>query len=196
MRKLLTAAAAVAGAALPGAASAEVVASSEAGFVTRASVTVKADAAATWAALIAPAGWWNGEHTYSGDASNLYLDAQATGCFCEKLPATKNAPANSRGGSVEHLHVVYAAPARALRMKGGLGPLQSEALDATLTITLKPTPEGTRILWEYVVGGYMRQKPADIAPVVDKVLAEQLGRLADKLGAAEAASPAAASDKE
>lgn len=170
-------------------AAAEVVASSEAGFVSRNVVEVKADPAATWTALIAPAGWWNASHTFSGDAKNLYLDAQATGCFCEKLPLTKDAPAGSRGGSVEHLHIVYAAPARALRLKGGLGPLQSEALDATLTITLKPVPEGTRILWEYVVGGYSRPKLTELAPAVDKVLAEQLGRLAEKLGTA-AASPA------
>jgi hypothetical protein len=170
-------------------AAAEVVASSDAGFVTRAAATVKADPAATWLALVAPAGWWNGEHTYSGDAKNLYIDAQATGCFCEKLPVTKDAPAGARGGSIEHMHVIYAAPSRVLRMKGGLGPLQSEAVDATLTITLKPVEGGTRILWEYVVGGYMRQKPAELAPVVDKVLGEQLAGLAAKLGAADPASP-------
>ena len=163
----------------------EVVAQSETGFVTRAAVTVKTDPAATWLALIAPAGWWNGEHTYSGDPKNLYIDAQATGCFCEKLPLTKDAPAGARAGSIEHMHVIYAAPSRVLRMAGGLGPLQSEAAEGTLTITLKPVPGGTRVLWEYVVGGYMRQKPAELAPLVDKVLLEQLTRLEAKLGAAE-----------
>lgn len=142
--KNLLAAVVFAGVAWP--AAAEVVATSDAGFVTRAAITVKTDPAATWQALIAPAGWWNGEHTYSGDAKNLYLDPQATGCFCEKLPITKDAPANTPGGSVEHMHVVYAAPSRALRMKGGLGPLQSEAVDATLTVTLKPVDGGTRVL--------------------------------------------------
>lgn len=185
--KLLLAAAGLSLVATP--AAAEVVATSEAGFVTRAAVTVKSDPAATWAALIAPGGWWNGQHTYSGDPKNLYIDAQATGCFCEKLPAAKDAPAGVRGGSVEHMHVVYAAPANALRMKGGLGPLQSEAVDATLTITLKPVDGGTRILWEYVVGGYMRHKTAEIAPLVDKVLGEQLSGLAAKLGAIDAAAP-------
>jgi len=168
-------------------AAAEVVAQSDAGFVTRATATVKADPAATWQALIAPGTWWNAEHTYSADAKNLYIDAQAGGCFCEKLPLTKDAPANSRAGSVEHMHVIYAAPSRVLRMSGGLGPLQSEALNGTLTITLKPVAGGTRILFEYVVGGYMRMKPAEIAPLVDKVVAEQLSRLADKLGTADPA---------
>jgi len=177
-------------------AAAEVVAQSEAGFVTRAAVTVKADPAAAWLALVAPNQWWNGEHTYSGDPTNLYIDPQATGCFCEKLPATKDAPAGARPGSIEHMHVIYAAPARVLRMSGGLGPLQSEAVKATLTITLKPVDGGTRILWEYVVGGYMRQKMPELAPLVDKVLLEQLTRLRDKLGAAEGETPPAADNKE
>ena len=169
-------------------AAAEVAAQSDTGFVTRAAVTVKTDPAATWLALIAPAGWWNGEHTYSGDPKNLYIDAQATGCFCEKLPLTADAPAGSRAGSIEHMHVIYAAPSRVLRMSGGLGPLQSEAANATLTITLKPVSGGTRVLWEYVVGGYMRQKIPELAPLVDQVLADQLTRLEAKLGAAEPAA--------
>lgn len=171
-------------------AAAEVVAQSDAGFVTRTAVTVKADPAATWLALIAPAGWWNAEHTYSGDARNLYIDTQATGCFCEKLPPTKDAPAGSRPGSIEHMHVIYAAPARVLRMSGGLGPLQSEAVTGTLTITLKPVEGGTRVLWEYVVGGYMRMKVTELAPLVDKVLAEQVNGLAAKLGGGEGGAAA------
>ena len=177
-------------------AAAEVVAQSEAGFVTRAAATVKADPAAAWLTLVAPNQWWNGEHTYSGDPKNLYIDPQATGCFCEKLPATKDAPAGARPGSIEHMHVIYAAPGRVLRMSGGLGPLQSEAVEGTLTITLKPTDGGTRILWEYVVGGYMRQKIPELAPLVDKVLLEQLTRLAAKLGPAEGDPPSAADNKE
>lgn len=166
-------------------AAAEVVAQSDAGFVTRAAVVVKADPATTWLALIAPNQWWTDEHTYSGKAANMYIDAQATGCFCEKLPLTPDAPQGGRAGSIEHMHVIYAAPARVLRMSGGLGPLQSEAVEGTLTITLKPVDGGTRVLWEYVVGGYMRQKIPELAPLVDKVLLEQLTRLAAKLGPSE-----------
>jgi hypothetical protein len=93
------------------------------------------------------------------------------------------------------MRVVYAEPGKALRMVGSLGPLQSEALTGTLTITLKPAAAGTRLAFEYVVGGYMRYKTDEIAPAVDNVLAEQLGRLAASLGApggaeAEKAKPA------
>ena len=92
--------------------------------------------------------------------------------------------------------MLYAAPARGLRMSGGLGPLQSEAVEGTLTITLKPVDGGTRILWEYVVGGYMRQKVPELAPLVDKVLLEQLTRLAAKLGPTEGKATPATDNKE
>ena len=170
-------------------AAAEVVASSEAGFVVRETAEVPAAPAATWAALVAPQNWWNKAHTFSGDSANLYLDAQGGGCFCEKLPLKDGAP-GTRGGSVAHMRVVYADPGKALRMVGALGPLQSEALSGTLTITLKPGGAGTRIVMEYIVGGYMRYKTDEIAPAVDKVLAEQLAGLAASLSPAEdAAAP-------
>ena len=159
-------------------AQAEVVTQSSAGFVIKLSADTTATQSDAWKALITPSKWWSGEHTYTGDASNLWLDAQATGCFCEKLPKPTDAPAEQRMGSVEHMHVVYADPQRGvLRMIGGLGPLQGEALHGTLTITLKPIEGGTRIEWDYVVGGYMRMSPEQIAPLVEKVLGEQLTRL-------------------
>lgn len=159
-------------------AQAEVVTQSPAGFVIKLSADTTATQNDAWKALITPNKWWSGEHTYTGDASNLWLDAQATGCFCEKLPKPTDAPAEQRMGSVEHMHVVYADPQRGvLRMIGGLGPLQGEALHGTLTITLKPIEGGTRIEWDYVVGGYMRMDPEQIAPLVDKVMGEQLTRL-------------------
>lgn len=157
---------------------AEVVEKSDSGFVSRLSAEVAAAPADVWKSLIAPNLWWNKSHTYSGDATNLYLDAQAGGCFCEKLPLGKDAPAAARPGSAEHMRVIHAAPGRVLRLSGGLGPLQSEPVGGVLTITLKPTVSGTRILWEYVVGGYMRYKVDEIAPAVDKVMAGQLASLA------------------
>ena len=169
-------------------ATAEVIASSDAGFATRATAEVPADPAATWQKLIAPQTWWNKAHTFSGDSANLYLDAQGGGCFCEKLPLKDAAP-GARGGSVAHMRVVYADPGKALRMVGSLGPLQSEALTGTLTITLKPAAAGTRIVMEYVVGGYMRYKTEEIAPAVDKVMSGQLAALAIALGATAGEEP-------
>lgn len=164
---------------------AELSAASDTGFVSDHVATVAAEPAAVWQVLVAPNLWWSPAHTYSGDAANLYLDAQATGCFCEKLPKPVGASVEQRMGSVEHMHVVYADPQRGvLRLTGGLGPLQGEAVHAVLTITLKQEREGTQIKWRYSVGGVWQAKPAELAPLVDKVLAEQVKRLADRAGPA------------
>lgn len=159
-------------------ASAEVIESDAAHFVTRNTVEVAASPLEAWNAFIAPANWWSSSHTFSGDAANLYLDARATGCFCEKLPLPADAPTSQQPGSVEHLHVVYVEPMRAMRLRGALGPLQSEAAEGALTVTFKAQEGKTRILFEYVVSGHLRQGMEKMAPLVDKVLAEQLERLA------------------
>lgn len=162
---------------------ADVTAKSDAGFIVRISADVGTAPADSWKALVAPAGWWSGRHTFSGDAANLTLDPAPGGCFCERFPAGQGAPPGSRStGGVQHMRVIYAEPGRVLRMAGALGPLQSEALTGTLTVTLKAVEGGTRIQWEYVVGGYMRYKPDEIAPAVDRMLAGQLAALAQKLG--------------
>jgi hypothetical protein len=169
---------------------AEVVAGSDAGFVVRRATDVTAPADAVWSELLRPAGWWSSKHTYSGDAHNLSIEPRAGGCFCEVLPSAVSPRAAPRG-SVEHMRVVYAEAPRALRMSGALGPLQADAVQGTLTIALKPLDGGgTRIMWEYVVGGYMRQKADAIARTVDAVLGEQLTRLADKLGPKARPAPA------
>ena len=119
-------------------------------------------------ALIAPARWWNPEHTYSQDAANLALDARAGGCWCETLPG---------GGSVQHLVVVNAMPGKMLRLRGALGPLQSLAVDGALTFSLRPIDHGTHLTMSYTVGGYLKPAAAELAKAVDSVLGEQANRL-------------------
>jgi len=155
-------------------ASAEVVAASAAGLTSRNVIAVKASAEETWAALIHPARYWSPQHSWSGSSANMTLDPRAGGCFCEALPASN--------GSVEHARVIYADPGTQLRLSGAFGPLQSEALAATLTVALKPVEGGTQIEWAYVVGGYAGFDLVQLAPVVDGVMAEQANRLADLLG--------------
>ena len=154
------------------AAKAEIVQSSAHGFVTTDSIVVPQSPAEVWERLVHPEHWWNGEHSWSLDAANFSLDPRAGGCFCEALPG---------GGSVEHMHVLHAAPGSLLRMSGALGPLQSEALDGTLTIELAPDNGATKITWTYVVGGYARYPLEEIAVPVDLVQSEQLQRLAGLL---------------
>ena len=175
-------------------AQAEVIAQSPAGFVVRQVAEVTASSEDAWKLLLEPGEWWNGEHSFSGDAKNLSIDPRAGGCFCEVLPGEGDRGwLNARGG-VEHMRVVFIDKGKALRMVGALGPLQSEGLHGTLTVTLKPIDGGSRLTWEYAAGGFMRYKPEQIVPAVDKMIGEQLGRLADKLGtkaapATDAAEP-------
>lgn len=146
-------------------------------FVTRDAQIAPASLMETWLALITPAKWWNGAHSWSGDAANLTLIPQGGGCFCERIPGEEDSETIALDGSVQHMVVLQAFPKRALRMRGGLGPLQSEPAEGVLTITLKEEGEGTRILWEYVVGGRTRIETPVIAKAVDGVMSMQLARL-------------------
>jgi hypothetical protein len=175
MRHLVPLAFAAVLSAAPLPAAAEVAASGEIGFVSHNEALVDATPQAAWDALLRPADWWNGEHTYSGDPNNLSIELKSGGCFCEGVPAT--------GGEIEHMRVIYIAPQSTLRMTGGLGPLQSEAVTGVLTVTLSSEGEMTRISWDYVVGGYVRMSMTELAPLVDQVVGEQLLRLAARLGA-------------
>lgn len=165
---------------------AEVTAQADNGFVVQHSVTVATDPDATFAMLRTPAKWWDKDHTWTGNAENLYMDSQAGGCFCELIPneatTESGAPQRTLRGSVQHMQIVYVDPGKLLRLLGGLGPLQGEAVTGALTLTLKPVKGGTRISMEYVVGGFMRMKTAEIAPAVDKVMTSQLSRLGMALG--------------
>lgn len=167
-------------------AAAEIVAADENHFITLNEAVVEADLKTTWLALISPARWWSSEHTWSADAANLTLTPQAGGCFCEKIPEVDEPGRFTLEGSVEHMRVIQAYPEVALRMQGALGPLQSEPITGILTIALSEADGGTRIVWEYNVGGQMRYPVEIISPAVDGVMTLQLTRLAELLGTIEA----------
>jgi len=151
----------------------------EAGFTSAHSARVAASPDDVWKMLRMPQNWWSGEHSWSGDATNFWMDTQAGGCFCEKLPGGEG-----QMGSVQHARILFAKPGEMLRLSGALGPLQGEAVTGTLTIQIKPAEGGSVIRFDYAVGGYMRFKVADIAPTVDKVMGVQLAGLAKALGGA------------
>lgn len=147
---------------------ADVKSATDGGFEIVTVETAKTTPAAAYDALRTPAAWWNGAHSYSGDAKNMTIDARAGGCFCERTPG---------GGTIEHGRVIYAQPGKLLRFTGGLGPLQSEAITATMTWTIEPAPGGAKITQRYVASGYMPGGLKAIARAVDTVLTEQAGRL-------------------
>lgn len=169
---------------VPQAAGAEVVETSADRFVTRDEVVVRAAPKAAWLALISPGDWWDDDHTWSGEAANMSITPQGGGCFCERIPEQDTTVRVGLAGSAQHMTVVMAQPEKVLRMRGGLGPLQSEPAEGVLTITMQSDGKsgGTKIVWEYVVGGSMRYDLGTIAKAVDGVMSQQLARLADKLG--------------
>jgi uncharacterized protein YndB with AHSA1/START domain len=148
---------------------AEVVDSSPAGFTVSKTVTINASADVVWETLRTPQRWWAKEHTWSGDSANLYIDSQATGCFCEKLPGK---------GSVAHARLIYVDKGKLLRMEGAFGPLQAMAVSGVMTFELKPEGDNaTKVTMTYTVGGYVAGGLEKMAAPVDSVLGLQLDGL-------------------
>lgn len=147
---------------------AEVASSGEGGFTVTSSVTVEANPSGAYFRFLQIGSWWDPKHTYSGEGANLTLKAQPNGCFCEALP---------HGGFVEHMRVIYAVPDTALRMRGGLGPLQEMGVTGTMSVKFEAAGEETRVTLTYVVSGYAPGKGlGELAAPVDGVLTEQLQR--------------------
>ena len=165
-------------------ANAEIKAQSDAGFVVGHTAEVLAKPEEVWKRLLVPKDWWNPAHSWSGKTEGFYIDAQAGGCFCELLQDKATDGSVKPRGSVEHMRVLFTDSGKVLRMSGALGPLQSEAMQGTLTVAMEPLKEGagTRISLSYVVGGYMRYKVADIAPAVDAMLGDQFQRMIKPMG--------------
>ncbi|HEX7769079.1 MAG TPA: hypothetical protein VF422_03520, partial [Dokdonella sp.] len=136
-------------------------------FIRHQSVPLRSTPAQAWAAIIQPQRWWNSEHTWSGKASNLALDAKAGGCWCERWPE----------GSAEHGRVIMAMPGAMLRLDAALGPLQEFALKAILTFWIREGEHGNSTLeLEYRVNGASASGLEAFAPQVDGVLSMQFAR--------------------
>lgn len=138
------------------------------GFTIRTQVTIRATPAQVYDALTQVAQWWNPEHTYSGDAKNLTLDARPDGCFCERFPA---------GGGAEHLRVIHTEPGKRLGLAGALGPLQTMGVAGSMDIRLARASSGTTLALSYAVGGFSEVGFTQLAPAVSGVLTDQLNRL-------------------
>jgi hypothetical protein len=149
-------------------AAAEVISAGQNGFEIRVTVHVAATPDKAYAALLQPARWWSSEHTFSGSAANLTLDAHPGGCWCETL---------IDGGFVEHMHVVYVAPGKMLRLRGALGPFQGLGVEGAMTWSVKAGTSGTDISVSYAAGGYVKDGFDALSKGVDHVLGEQLERL-------------------
>jgi polyketide cyclase/dehydrase/lipid transport protein len=146
---------------------AEVADSGENGFTLRETATVSVPPAKAYAAMLEVGKWWASDHTYSGDAANLSIEAKPGGCWCERLPS---------GGGVQHMTVVFLMPGREARLAGGLGPLQSMGVSGSMDWKFDPAEKGTRVELRYAVGGYTPGGFKELAGGVESVLRAQFER--------------------
>ena len=151
-------------------ASAEVVSSGPNGFHIRHSVELPVSQAAAFDSFARPGDWWNASHTYSGHSSNLSLALTPDGCFCERLPG---------GGGVEHLRVSMVRPGERLVLSGGLGPLLFEAVSGVMDVRFEAAGDGSRVTLDYRLAGFANGGAERLAPLVDRVLGEQMSRYRD-----------------
>ncbi|HEY2069339.1 MAG TPA: SRPBCC domain-containing protein [Rhizomicrobium sp.] len=147
---------------------AEVLETTANGFAVRETVHVAATPDQVYDALLHPAKWWNGQHTFSGNAANLTLDVKAGGCLCESLP---------HGGSALHLTVVDVEPGSILRFRGPMGPFQGEGVESALTFTLKAEAGGTLLTLDNKMGGTMQGGFAKCSAASDGMLGGLVARL-------------------
>ncbi|MGD2128108.1 MAG: hypothetical protein PVJ33_04595 [Lysobacterales bacterium] len=141
-------------------------------FTVRHTFVTGAEPATVYQRMKAIGEWWNPEHSWSGEASNLYMDARRGGCFCERLPD---------GGGVEHLRIIYLAPGREIRFEGALGPLQPMAVNGRMTWSIEAADEGSSVTFIYRASGHADGGLGRISPAVDNVIGEQARRLEERL---------------
>ena len=147
--------------------SASVIDSSAHGFTVKHEVVLSATPEEAYKAFSENVGsWWNGDHTFSGNAESMVF---MESCLCEIW-------GEDMGNKVEHMRIVNVQPPMMIRMQGGLGPLQGMAVAGSMTISFQESESGTQVTMVYTVGGYYPQGLAFLAVPVDGVLGEQMQR--------------------
>jgi hypothetical protein len=153
--------------AVPTSTQAEVVSSSPNGLHVRETIQIVVPTGKAFEAFGRIGGWWNKEHTYSGDSKNLSLSLTPGGCFCERFP---------EGGGIEHMRVVWVDPGKRFLMTGSLGPLLFEATSGVMFVTFERIAGGSKVTIDYRVSGFAEGGADKLAPIVDSVLADQMNR--------------------
>lgn len=110
--------------------------------------------------------WWSKEHTYSGDSANVRFEPRLGGCFCERWAE----------GSVEFMHVAYIKPGEQILLRGALGPMLFEPVNATLDFKVERIAGGSKATLTYKAYGFSAGNAAQIAPAVDAVLGDAMKR--------------------
>lgn len=116
--------------------------------------------------------WWQDSHTWFGDASAMSIELEAGGCFCE------------RNGDKQALHMTVSNinPEISIQMTGGLGPLQSLAVNGHMLWKFESTEDGnTTLTLTYRVTGFINQNTEDWSKAVNGVLQQQVDSLSKLL---------------
>jgi hypothetical protein len=154
---------------LPGKeASATVVDSTWYGFTVSHEKTVKADGKVLFNVFCKEIGqWWDPEHTWFGNAENLYIQTYIGGGFGEQLESVR---------AVRHMEVIFLDYGKTIRLQGALGPLQQYPVMGIMTVEFKKEADSTRVSMTYSVGGYIPGGAAKFSGIVDQVLGIQFSR--------------------
>jgi uncharacterized protein YndB with AHSA1/START domain len=138
------------------------------GFTVTHAAVVAGEPEQVWQAFTQLPRWWKPSHTWSGQSSNMTLDAQAGGCWCERW---------GEGQSAMHGRVLLALPGSALRLQAWLGPLQEMPVAGVLTFGTAKRDGQTRLRVTYRVAGGGDAGLDKLAAPVDEVIGEQFKRL-------------------
>ncbi|MBL8344441.1 MAG: SRPBCC family protein [Rubrivivax sp.] len=138
------------------------------GFTVTHAAVVTGEPEQVWQAFTQLPRWWKASHTWSGQSSNMTLDAQAGGCWCERW---------GEGPSAMHGRVLLALPGSALRLQAWLGPLQEMPVAGVLTFGTAKRDGQTRLRVTYRVAGGADAGLDKLAAPVDEVIGEQFKRL-------------------
>lgn len=116
--------------------------------------------------------WWDPAHSYSGKSRALRLDLRPGGCFCEA----------QRNLFVRHLDVVRIEAGKRVVLSGALGPLQTLAVHAVLTVEVQAAEDDSHaVRWSYRVAGDDPEKLKTWADGVDQVMESQFQRFVQHL---------------
>lgn len=152
---------------LTGSCGADVVARSANGFTVTHQSEIAVPPQVAYEAFVDIGSWWDMAHSYGGKAAAMRLDPKPGGAWLETL---------DNGGFVTHMAVTQSVPGSRLVLSGGLGPLGTMGVSATMTVSFRKTSTGTSIRLDYAVGGFDPAGFTQLATAVDGVLASQLQR--------------------
>jgi len=127
---------------------------------------------AAYDAFVEIGSWWDMAHSYGGNATAMRLDAKPGGAWLETL---------DNGGFVTHMTVTQSVRGSRLVMSGGLGPLGTMGVSASMTVSFRKTSMGTTVRLDYAVGGFDPAGFTQLATAVDGVLASQLQRYSKRV---------------